>query len=76
MFDFVVQKGDDLYTKIPTSDMKYVAGKLNGTLDNLSVSARAADVMEISSTSAPDIHSLSKIGKLINENDVIKDVIN
>ena len=32
----------------------------NGTLDNLSVSARAADVMEISSTSAPDIHSLSK----------------
>ena len=71
MFDFVVQNGYELYTKIPTSDMKYVAGKLNGTLDNLSVSARAADVMGISPTSAPEIHSLSKIGNIVNEDDVI-----
>ena len=32
----------------------------NGTLDNLSVSARATDVMGISPTSAPEIYSLSK----------------
>lgn len=36
MFDFVVQKGDELYTKMPT-DKKYLAGQLKRPFDNLSV---------------------------------------
>lgn len=64
-----------IYQKIVTDDPRYVAKKLNGQLDNLSVSTRAADVMGISPTSAPYTHNISRLGALVKENDVIADTI-
>ena len=73
MFDFVVQKGDELYTKMPT-DKKYLAGQLKHPFDNLSVEGNLLSDMGISPSVSGDIN-ISKIGKLVNENDVIKDAI-
>ena len=69
MFDFVVQKGDELYTKMPT-DKKYLAGQLKHPFDNLSVEGNLLSDMGISPSVSGDIN-ISKIGKLVNENDVI-----
>ena len=73
LFDFVVQKGDELYTKMPT-DKKYLAGQLKRPFDNLSVEGDLLSDMGIGPSVSGNIN-ISKIGKLVNENDVIKDAI-
>ena len=69
MFDFVVQKGDELYTKMPT-DKKYLAGQLKHPFDNLSVEGNLLSYMGISPSVSGNVN-ISKIGNIVNEDDVI-----
>ena len=69
MFDFVVQKGDELYTKMPT-DKKYLAGQLKRPFDNLSVEGDLLSDMGIGPSVSGNLN-ISKIGNIVNEDDVI-----
>ncbi len=69
MFDFVVQKGDELYTKMPT-DKKYLAGQLKHPFDNLSVEGDLLSDMGIGPSVSGNVN-ISKIGNIVNEDDVI-----
>lgn len=69
MFDFVVQKGGELYTKMPT-DKKYLAGQLKRPFDNLSVEGDLLSDMGIGPSVSGNVN-ISKIGNIVNEDDVI-----
>ena len=73
MFDFVVQKGDELYTKMPTNK-NYLAGQLKRPFDNLSVEGDLLSDMGIGPSVSGNVN-ISKIGKIVNENEVIKDAV-
>ena len=73
MFDFVVQKGDELYTKMPTNK-NYLAGQLKRPFDNLSVEGDLLSDMGIGPSASGNIN-ISQIGFLVNENSVLKDAI-
>lgn len=69
MFDFVVKKGKNLYTKMPT-DKKYLAGQLKRPFDNLSVEGDLLSDMGIGPSVSGNVN-ISKIGNIVNEDDVI-----
>ena len=74
VLDNVVTRDGLLYTKYPTS-YSNIAGKIKNTdTSNLSASPNLTSNTGISPFGEGNI-SLSKIGKIVNENDVIKDAI-
>lgn len=74
ILDNVVTRDGSLYTKYPTS-YGNIAGKIKNTAtSNLSASPNLTSNTGISPFGEGNI-SLSKVGKIVNENDVIKDAI-
>lgn len=73
MFDFVVQKGDNLYTKMPTNK-NYLAGQLKRPFDNLSVEGNLLSDMGIGPSVSGNLN-ISKIGDIVNNNSVLKDMV-